>query len=675
MAEYFKGRIHLQITKAEPEGKIVVDYTNKKGKLIPNCPTSPSTWRYTDKSLVEGEGTEVNVYLDEKGRIADILIDGKEPDVSTGEAAAGKKQHEQKNKTTSNSISQTAGRDATRNATAPYNFIEYNKDAIVSSADEDFSSLYSGKIVCSLKTLTPLLVAGPTDRNNSSNVRDFLRLNGEDPVISGSSIKGMLRSLIEAMSFSTMLNVSKASIFWREVASNNKGAIDNGYKAQLNESKVKAGFLTKFGAEYHLQKATWKCIKQKEIGNYSPDELSYSAGKNIKGGYHCAYLIKKTSDTMIIDVQPEVMKDFFAQMENSPQQTAFWKKGIKDGDQFSKPGEELVKSKAGLPVFYIEEGGKIKTIGLCRYFRIPYDYTPYDLVKSNFEGDDFATRLFGITKDQNSLKGHVSVEPLRFKKGMYSYRKDTLDAVLSSPHPSCLAHYLVQGDKARALSNDRDNKDGNEISSLSHYLYKDRPQLRGRKMYWHRELPGVDDPNTKGNGNEKTLSKLKTIENAQGEFVIHLDRVTKQELGALFAAIKLPSGYAHRLGSGKSLGLGSVRLELKSIEVQNVKDKYRSLRNRINEFTLTEDKQNTPFAVAPFVNVFKEFVFDKVKNYFKGASCYDKLPPVEQIYNMLDFENKPKNLLTRNMQVQKDRNIVTYASHSILKDIDEVYKA
>ena len=574
-----------------------------------------------------------------------------------------------------------------RTATAPYNFIEFEKNAIVPSPFNEKSSapLYSGTIRVTLRSLSPLLVAAKSENNSEDNKkkadkkRDLLRFNNKTPVIPGSSIKGMLRSLVEAFSFSSMLTVSDKPIFWRDVASNENDP-NNVYKQLLKEDNLKVGFLRKRGETYELQEA----IKRKAEDTVKK-EYFYSSGEMIKRpkklthrkGIHSKYYIERvpTNKWNNVDRNRRVITTFKDQMKGCSQQEDLWDKGVHFQEQNSQPGKELISSKKGLPIFYYEENGEIKGIGLCRYFRISYDCTPCDLAKTNFDGIDFATRLFGISNDKTTIKGHIAVGAVHFTK--YQDRKEPITAVLSSPHPSCIANYLVQGENVKA----------NNLSSLNKYLKKDDPKLRGRKMYWHRDLIRDDDQSVKGNGNESVLSKLQTIENAQGEFVIYLDRVTEQELGALFTAIQLPSGYAHHLGSGKSLGLGSVRLEIKSIDVQNVKDRYTSLRSRLNLFTTTEERNLTENElnnqIKPYVNSFKEYVFSKIKNHFGKVSNYDELRPVKQIYMMLDYEHKPKNELTQNMPVspqkdkngQKDRSILTYSARSILKDIEDVYNS
>ena len=62
-------------------------------------------------------------------------------------------------------------------ATAPYNFVSLPFDGgypdpckIISTKavnDED-NDLYSGTITCTLKALTPIMVAGPSDRNEKN---------------------------------------------------------------------------------------------------------------------------------------------------------------------------------------------------------------------------------------------------------------------------------------------------------------------------------------------------------------------------------------------------------------------------------------------------------------------------------------------------------------------------
>ena len=93
----------------------------------------------------------------------------------------------------------------------PYNFVRLGGDSRSSEmrsappSHEKFAGL-SGEIVCELEVITPLCVADGSETDESDETRrtkPFFRLNGE-PCIPASSLKGMIRSVAEALTDSCM---------------------------------------------------------------------------------------------------------------------------------------------------------------------------------------------------------------------------------------------------------------------------------------------------------------------------------------------------------------------------------------------------------------------------------------------------------------------------------------
>ena len=138
-------------------------------------------------------------------------------------------------------------------ATAPYNFVSlpYEDDdpktyktLSTKAVSDEGKDLYSGTITCTLKALTPIMVAGPSDRNEKNGIRKFLEVDNQK-IIQGSSIKGMFRSYIEAFSCSVMHPVIDSYIYWRNVTGKGSGV----YKDSFEEDPT-GGFLKKAGARY-----------------------------------------------------------------------------------------------------------------------------------------------------------------------------------------------------------------------------------------------------------------------------------------------------------------------------------------------------------------------------------------------------------------------------------------
>ena len=85
-------------------------------------------------------------------------------------------------------------------ARAPYNFIPYEPKAVLTEENSEYG-VWSGILHCSLEAVTPLLVAGERiQRADESTECHFFQVEGKH-VIPGSSIKGVLRSMVEILSF------------------------------------------------------------------------------------------------------------------------------------------------------------------------------------------------------------------------------------------------------------------------------------------------------------------------------------------------------------------------------------------------------------------------------------------------------------------------------------------
>ncbi|MGI6618428.1 MAG: TIGR03986 family CRISPR-associated RAMP protein [Bacillota bacterium] len=130
-------------------------------------------------------------------------------------------------------------------AVAPYNFVPLPNRVLTvqEGLPEEFSNLwkrhdefvpgaYSGWIDLDIKTLTPLFIRGavfPRDGSEGNTDTDprrsdaFQRPDGT-PVIPGSSLRGMIRTLVEILSFSKIQPVSIEKPFFRDVSS--KSAYD-----------------------------------------------------------------------------------------------------------------------------------------------------------------------------------------------------------------------------------------------------------------------------------------------------------------------------------------------------------------------------------------------------------------------------------------------------------------
>lgn len=599
------GTLRIRPTK---KGKAFeAEYQKRNGKNgIVNI--QPNIMYFDQAKAVDGDSVELE--WDLKGTITRCSIPGKE-----AEPAPPKTPTRPASYTNSGRPGQghSPKDPPLTNATAPYNFIPYEPRSVLQHVEstESPDQCWSGVLQCSLEALTPLLVAGPQARTENGPARkDFFTVNGRY-VIPGSSIKGMLRSFVEVLSFSHLRPMNTKSIFWRAV-------VNDAYRGQFQgaDEPILGGYLIKRGAKYRLVQAKVQAVAL----NTQPSPGKELVKTGNMGNKQHNYIFARLHETER-DVPDDVADDFLNQ--RTPAQITKW----------NNENYEKRITDNGIPVFYNEDNsGKITALGLCRYFRLKYVHTPADFAPDN--GLDFARVLFGATRDQGRA-GRVAVgaalvtgEP----DGEYP-------TVLGQPHPTCLAHYLVQNSVKRS----KDKNKPETFTSYNDELFR----LRGRKWYWHRDLDVPKPPND----NTKVHSTLCPLQaGATASFQIRVDRVTSLELGALFEALELVDGHAHKLGLGKSMGLGSVRLTVDRAEVRRVGERYASLGARLGGHSMALDGTMREEMRAAFRNTILHRISKQYPEW-KEIKDYEDLPPIKALRLMMDFNNKPDNVKTKCMTV------------------------
>src|SRR5690606_15356838 len=224
-----------------------------------------------------------------------------------------------------------------------------------------------------------------------------------------------------------------------------------------------------------------------------------------------------------------------------------------------------------------------------------------------------AVRLFGWVAPKGSstrpagYRGRLRIGPVRCEESekprTTRFNGDGLPlAILGQPKPSQGRFYLSQREHRRKLENPP-----NDGLAKSRLYQSNERLLRGRKVYWHHAATTGDptywsEPNSsadptqeqvgagyrefrrprgpEGDGKDPVITKdlhFGTTDEEQRDnqnrsiegwvtpgteftFTLDLRDVSLFELGALTWLLNLPEGHFHRLGLGKPLGFGSVRL-------------------------------------------------------------------------------------------------------------------
>ena len=444
---------------------------------------------------------------------------------------------------------------------APYRFISLNKEVIYPewsdkvSHDIPLKNNISGEIEIKITAQTPIYI-------KDSESEDFFNFNGKY-IIPGSSIKGMLRNIIEVISFSKLYTDNKKFAYrdlnnpsYKQKAMNTNKIYYGWLKIENGEWKIESlgkikfsnrikyfdnEFINAVGERENvmkIKKARSAYKKYKIVNNKFPQtSRGYIVFTGTTGNKSREFIFEKKQPEKIYILDKQVVENF--------KNAYYIGHPTLENENWKELWKKLIKQNKEVPVFFqLDENGNIKHFGLSMLYKLPYENSTYDLLK-NYQDyknkADFAETLFGYIGN-NSLKGrvfishHVATKVKKFRK---------LNLILATPRPTFYLHYLKQADNKCITY---DNK---------------QAVLSGFKFYPHKR----SILNPQGNDNQNVYTKLCPLDKGS-EFVgkIRFFNINPVELGAIFSALTFfnKDGYYHKLGMGKPYGLGSVKIEVKT---------------------------------------------------------------------------------------------------------------
>ncbi len=493
---------------------------------------------------------------------------------------------------------------------APYNFVplatgvvfpDWAKDI---SIDHPFEDGISGTISINYKAITPVFVGnGKKDDGSTGN---YTAASGEF-ALPGSSLRGMLRNVVEIISFSKFNRIDNTTLSIRDLRNwDLYGCRMTRRIAQKHfEAKAKSGWLILENDVWTLSKVEHHRVENSDIAKAyglktsdfeirrEPDArirllhnevaVYYLAGKNEPHPHHGGMKLNYSKVQEISKKQFENAKQGFLVLTGQPGRrngrskhmdfvfeppssnaTVLSKELVnqfkeanasKAADQ--KRGLDLIAELKtykklgypGLPVFYLEENGKIASLGRSQMYRLPYTHSLHDAIKNSSEDNfnkeqmDMAECIFG---DENmSLKSRVQFEDAVTRT---TTKGDTIQTILGNPKPSFYPNYIEQG--------------GGSYKTLMDNNVK----LRGWKRYPVRETVNPIPVNKE---QENVATKFTPLpKGTPFEGTIHFHNLKPIELGALLWAITWggDNNLSHSIGMGKPYGFGQVKASIQSIE-------------------------------------------------------------------------------------------------------------
>ena len=218
---------------------------------------------------------------------------------------------------------------------------------------------------------------------------------------------------------------------------------------------------------------------------------------------------------------------------------------------------------------------------------------------------------------------------LRFTNGKASGEPRRLPpvalAILSSPKPTAKRFYIANGDNQQyAKAGQREH--WSESNAWNAY---DDPTnfLRGRKFFrHHRTVTQQEYRRAGGRADDQNRTVKDALEpGATFEFQIDFENLAPLELGALLWSLELDGKGHHRLGFGKPLGFGSVRLQVRALELLAPSDRYASIKPRAGWSDAMKHKTS-------WVEQFRR---ELAATYPQGKEGFDAMPNIADLLTLL----------------------------------------
>lgn len=545
--------------------------------------------------------------------------------------------------------------------TSPYNFVPINSHvfypdwADLASQDLPFEDGKDVVINVKLENVSPLFTRDGEIKELSSHI---IGEGGERHYfIPATTIKGMLREIVEIMTFGKMQegkDYQNRYFGYRDVARQTGTKQNADYMNKV--SRGKPGWLSKDGEHYFFTPclASLEKIKTDEVlelfPSYKSDPSIWKSNVSVEkddiypaypeiekdGDYYRIVCTGKMNDKKYellfpsAEVEPlkldeETVQAFFTMYESTPGFAA-----AKDGDGCFRSALEKGRR---IPVFLLElECGKT-TLGLSRMFKLPFKYNVRQQVEVLQASDptrrDFAETLFGYASKDDSLKGRVQVSHAFMEGFVDDSELKENRRVLGSPKASFYPLYLKQ-------------------KQSPYKTYDDRGGIAGRKLY-RIHAGGTTSAQTQGE-NQNVGTTFKALpEGHTFRFRITLHNVKEVEVGAVLSALTLngTQDVYWNLGMAKAFGFGKCRIKLDSREIhgleRNAEYYMHKFQMMMSVFTCEHMPQilweNTE-SVTQLVNILSEHKEEDVRmmNLDEYGECkYEKRNP----FNTLQEKGNP----------------------------------
>lgn len=488
----------------------------------------------------------------------------------------------------------------------------------------------SGEIKCSLITVTQLSVPDELknpclDEEQRTEPReyDFFKVNGT-AVIPGSGIRGVIRSVFETLTDSCMrLNDTDKDYFHTRVNKEFPGIIEykDGnyilYKANRLRDMDDLGYSGK-----HKTGDLINGISSKPGKNSAPDIAVWKSG-SINGVYLCADRFgsgEKVSHPSVLVKKEVLEKQLDKRCVDRLKINAEMYKG-KYGDDYREAVKKL-ESGRQLPVWYYrDQTNGYYYFAPSQYSRAVFVNKPRDLAKAakirrctELKSVCAACALFGFIDDDKTKeqhKGDCRASRVRFTDAVCQ-TPDPFDGsyilpILANPRLSSFEFYLNSENVEKIYNQDNKIIIGKEKFGAD----TEGVTLAGRKFYWHDLDRKITSNDVSAEMRPNMAVKMELVKSgAKFEFSVFFDNITEKQLKQLVYALTLgdnyeDSRYCHKIGHGKPVGLGSVKILVDSVTCREFKNGEYSVKTLCEDEWTADDNEifDDPDAVDNLLTV------------------------------------------------------------------------
>jgi CRISPR-associated protein (TIGR03986 family) len=590
---------------------------------------------------------------------------------------------------------------------APYNFVPLNENvffppwANLVNHDVPFENGLSGQIKLEIKAETPIFIRKPyeegdlfyTNSKGDKISKEFCNIkdkNGKKQYyIPGSSIRNMLRSVVEIMGFGklnpdeytdrrfgirdfnnldvyTLLEKSESIRIGYLIKDDNNYVIyDKGIPVKINQDKIKFNYngveislkqvfdknstinfakktthrngRTKTVLKSEAKTAKFKYEKTKLFLNSANGGYVFTgqpAFNNLEKGKQNEFKIERldVKNDVGIQVSKELFNDFkfiYGDYEGSTDMSTDWKMWK----------NQLKKGKA-IPVFFRLENNLLEDFGLAFLYKMAYKNRIEKAIANgqrdyNHLNYDLPQVLFGSVNDKK-LKGRIHINHAFSNTAKID---NQYKIVLASPKASYYPYYIEQKLKP---NNDNYKIDGKYTTYHNSYV-----KIRGRKRYPLHEinLPNEQEQQRLLNNVSTWITPLK--KNAVFDTIISFHNLLPAELGALLSAITFHNNNncRHTIGAAKPFGLGQIQITPSIVKLisnnneptsNNIIDYLKEFENKISQKikNWANTIQLREFFTMASIQAKKEYrdfkylklrEFPEIKNEKKALPLYSKM--------------------------------------------------